>query len=137
MTDGPIRLELDLSAVHALAERFANADTVIGYEMRAAGVQIMEATRMLAIDNAPSDTGTLRDSIGAIKFNVNYPDFEIEVAAQTDYAKFVEEGTHNIDGSVRIAPRLFMRFASELMRDPAQQRINLAVKRATEKLAGG
>lgn len=124
-------VDLDLSDVKALAARFGDADRVIGYEMRAAGVQIMEATRRFAIDNAPVDTGTLRNSIGVISFNASYPDFDIEVAAQTDYARYVEEGTRSFGGY------FYMQRAAEQVTPHAQERIDLAVRRATEKLAGG
>lgn len=124
-------VELDLREVAALAARFGDADRVIGVEMRAAGVQIMEATRQLAIDAAPVDTGTLRNSIGVISFNAGYPDFEIEVAAQTDYAKYVEEGTRYMGG------HFYMRQAAERVAPKAQERIDLAVRRATEQLVRG
>lgn len=124
---------VDTSQLDRLGANAAAAHALMPAEMMRAmtkGALKVEGDAKIIV---PVKSGTLRRSIT----HGDITPTEGKVGSNVSYARYVEEGTENADGSVRMAARPYLKTALAKNIAAIQKEFDMAVKRVLAKFGGG
>lgn len=134
-----MKATIDISAIMKAADDAGPAlDKHIGQALATASIAIADRARL--VHDYIDRTQLLTNSIqaGPVSGSVFHGGLRVDIEAGgiggVNYARYIEKGTKNMDGTVRIRARMFLENALEDQIDAARQRVEVAVGRAFEEV---